>query len=94
MFLSPYFPSGPSLGHPPKEPGQKVIKRIRWDVLDRNCIEGKFCEGKWQYGLNLIKTELQERSETVIIMNLIVMNLTIATICKDRFSCFQEQNFA
>ena len=67
--------SGPRLGRPPKEPDPAAKKQARQDALDRNCSEGKFGEGKRRYGLNLIKTKLQETSETVIIMNLIVMNL-------------------
>ena len=67
--------SGPRLGRPPKEPDPAAKKQARQDALDRNCSEGKFGEGKRRYGLDLIKTKLQETSETVIIMNLIVMNL-------------------
>ncbi len=62
--------SGPKLGRPPKEPDPAARKQARRDALDRNL-----SEGKRRYGLNLIKAKLQETSETVILMNLIVMNL-------------------
>lgn len=67
--------SGPRLGRPPKKPDPAARKQARQDALDRNCSEGKFGEGKRRYGLNLIKAKLQETSETVIMVNLIVMNL-------------------
>lgn len=83
--------SGPRLGRPPKEPDPAVIKQTRRDALDRNCIEGKFGEGKRRYGLNLIKAKLQETSETVIIMNLIVMNL--AHLYRSLFVIFSKSIF-
>ena len=67
--------AGQNLGRPSKEPNPVARKQARQDALDRNCSEGKFGEGKRRYGLNLIKAKLKETSETVIIMNLIVMNL-------------------
>ncbi|MEW5786140.1 MAG: transposase [Bacillota bacterium] len=92
--------SGPKLGRPPKEPDPVAIKQAHRDALDRNCSEGKFGEGKRRYGLNLIKTKLQETSETVIIMNLIVMNLThvyrglFVFFCKEHILRFQSENYA
>ena len=84
--------SGPRLGRPPIEPDPAVIKQARQDARDRNCSEGKFGEGKRRYGLNLIKAKLQETSETVIIMNLIVMNL--ARLHRGLFVLFQRAFFA
>ncbi len=70
--------SEPKLGWPPKEPDPVARKQAHQDALDRNCSEGKFGEGKRRYGLALIKAKLQETSETVIMINLIVMNLAHA----------------
>ncbi len=83
--------SGPRLGRPPKEPDPKVIQQARQDARDRNCVEGKFGEGKRRYGMGLIKAKLQETSETVIIMNLIVMNL--ARLYRGLFIYFSKSIF-
>lgn len=88
--------SGPKLGRPPKEEDPRVKKQARQDALDRNCSEGKFGEGKRRYGLNLIKAKLKETSETVIMMNLIVMNLArlsrrfFAPLSKNVFCIFRK----
>ncbi|MBX6773598.1 MAG: transposase, partial [Chloroflexi bacterium] len=47
----------------------------RQDAAERNAIEGKFGEGKRLYGLGLIRARLQSTSETVISLQLLVMNL-------------------
>ena len=83
--------SGPRLGRPPKEQDPKVIQQARQDARDRNCSEGKFGEGKRRYGMALIMAKLQETSETVIIMNLIVMNL--ARVQRGLFVCFSKSVF-
>lgn len=83
--------SGPRLGRPPKEPDPKVVRQARQDARDRNCSEGKFGEGKRRYGMALIMAKLQETSETVIIMNLIVMNL--ARVQRGLFVCFSKSGF-
>lgn len=83
--------SGPRLGRPPKEPDPKVIRQARQDARDRNCSEGKFGEGKRRYGMALIMAKLSETSETVIIMNLIVMNL--ARVQRIFFVCFSKSGF-
>ena len=38
-------------------------------------MEGKFGEGKRHYGMGLISTRLRQTSETVIAMQLMIMNL-------------------
>ncbi len=83
--------SGPRLGRPPKEPDPKVVRQARQDARDRNCSEGKFGEGKRRYGMALIMAKLRETSETVIIMNLIVMNL--ARVQRGLFVCFSKSDF-
>lgn len=78
--------SGPALGRPPKDgltsEQQKVLKR---DTGERNAIEGKFGEGKRKYGLGCIRARLAQTSESVITLQLLVMNLE----CRLRFLfCF------
>jgi len=69
--------SGPPLGRPVKDPDLlKAQKREeRQDASIRNSIEAVFGEGKRQYGLARIMARLRETSETVIAMQLLVMNL-------------------
>lgn len=66
--------SGPSLGRPKKEE-EHDRKQARRDASARNAIEGKFGEGKRSYGLGRIRARLRETSETVIALQLLVMNL-------------------
>ena len=69
--------SGPPLGRPAKDP--EVLKEQRkQEILDsgiRNAVEGKFGEGKRYYGLGRIMSRLQDTSESVIALQLLVMNL-------------------
>lgn len=71
--------SGPPLGRPKKD--QELLKeqkkQERQDVGIRNAVEGKFGEGKRCYGLGRIMARLRETSETVIAMQLLVMNLEL-----------------
>lgn len=69
--------SGPPLGRPVKdaELRRQQYHQEREDSSIRNAVEGKFGEGKRFYGLNRIMTRLQSTSETVIAMQLLVMNL-------------------
>src|SRR5690606_17618364 len=68
--------SGPALGRPPKD-GQTSEQRnlVKQDAGERNAIEGKFGEGKRKYGLGRIRARLAETSESVITLQLLVMNL-------------------
>jgi IS5 family transposase len=67
--------SGPPLGRP-KASEVKVNKQLeRQDAGERNAVEGKFGEGKRSYKLDRIFARLQETGETVIAMQLLVMNL-------------------
>jgi len=45
------------------------------DTGERNAIEGKFGEGKRKYGLGCIRARLAKTSESVITLQLLVMNL-------------------
>ncbi len=49
--------------------------QARKDASARNAIEGKFGEGKCSYGLGRIRVRLRETSESVITLQLRVMNL-------------------
>jgi hypothetical protein len=90
--------SGPPLGRPSKD--EKVLKeqlrQERKDTGTRNAVEGKFGEGKRFYGLDLIMAHLPETSETVIAMQLLVMNLgkrlrlLLFNFLKVRFWMFQS----
>lgn len=66
--------SGPPLGRPShmsKEEKRQVLK----DERIRNSIEGKFGQAKRRFSLSRVMAKLQETSETVIWINIIVMNL-------------------
>lgn len=69
--------SGPPLGRPPKDEEllKEKLRQERQDTGIRNAVEGKFGEGKRFYGLDRIMAHLPETSETVIAMQLVVMNL-------------------
>lgn len=67
--------SGPALGRPPKEKAKRQDQLAKQDAAERNAIEGKFGEGKRHYRMGLISTRLQQISETVIALQLLVMNL-------------------
>jgi hypothetical protein len=69
--------SGPPLGRPVKD-AELLRQQYHQEHQDsgiRNAVEGKFGEGKRFYGLNRIMAHLQSTSETVIAMQLLVMNL-------------------
>jgi hypothetical protein len=66
--------TGPALGRPKKN--TDVDKKQEYkDICDRNCIEGKFGEGKTAYGLDRISARLEATSKCVIGMIFLVMNL-------------------
>jgi len=66
--------SGPPLGRPAAMNKEEKLQSVK-DDRDRNAIEGKFGQGKRRFGLGLIMAKLQETSETVIWLNILVMNL-------------------
>lgn len=68
--------SGPALGRPSKDSQPNEQQRLaRQDAGERNAIEGKFGEGKRKYGLGCIRARLAQTSESVITLQLLVMNL-------------------
>lgn len=68
--------SGSALGRPVQGEEARERRRVaRQDARKRNAIEGKFGEGKHTYGLGRIRACLAKTSETVIPLQLLVMNL-------------------
>lgn len=66
--------SGPPLGRPPKDglPNKELEKQ---DMKERNEIEGGFGVGKRRYGLARIMARLKETTESVIVLQFMVMIL-------------------
>lgn len=50
-------------------------KLEKLDAAERNHVEAKFGEAKRHYGMGLISTRIQDTSETVIAIQLLVMNM-------------------
>ncbi|HWQ40746.1 MAG TPA: IS5 family transposase [Desulfosporosinus sp.] len=69
--------SGPKLGRPQTKSFMVKAERLieRQDARDRNAVEGKFGEGKRKYGLSRIAAKLKDTSESVIMLQFLVMNL-------------------
>jgi IS5 family transposase len=69
--------SGPPLGRPAKdvEMLKEQLRQERQDTGTRNAVEGKFGEGKRIYGLDRIMAHLKETIETVVAVQLLVVNL-------------------
>ena len=82
--------SGPGLGRPPLDEGKlEERKRVeREDAAKRNEVEGKFGEGKRKYGLDRIRGKLPETSDSIIILQFIIMNLW--RMLRDILSFFLE----
>ncbi|SDI35772.1 IS5 family transposase [Natribacillus halophilus] len=70
--------TGPKLGRPSKQKSKEQKQIEKQDAAERNAIEGKFGEGKRTYGLGLIRACLRNTSETVISLQVLVMNLSKA----------------
>ena len=67
--------SGPKLERPPKQMDPEQKQQEHLDMGERNAAKGKFGEGKCSCGLGLIRARLRQTSETVIALQLLVMNL-------------------
>ena len=69
--------SGPPLGRPKIDEKERLKqkKQEKEDVSIRNAVEGSFGTGKRKYGLEMIMTKLPQTSETVIVLNFLLMNL-------------------
>ena len=60
--------SGPPLGRPAKETGS--------DERVCNAIESKFGQGKRRFSLGRVMAKLSKTSESVIVMNSLLLNLS------------------
>ncbi|BAZ27632.1 transposase (plasmid) [Cylindrospermum sp. NIES-4074] len=68
--------SGPPLGRPPKNVSKENKKQAADDERIRNCIEGKFGQGKRRFSLGRIMAKLPHTSLTSIAISFLVMNLS------------------
>lgn len=67
--------SGPKLGRTTEEEKKEAKIQAYKDSCERNEVEGKFGTGKRKYTLDRIMAKLKETSETMIMLNLLVLNL-------------------
>lgn len=82
--------SGVPLGRPPKNISIESKKQADFDARVRNCIEGKFGQGKRRFSLDKIMTKLPETSATAIAIIFLVMNLS--TLLKKVLCLFFYKN--
>jgi IS5 family transposase len=68
--------SGPPLGRPPKNVSKETKKQAAYDEGIRNCIEGKFGQGKRRFSLGRVMAKLSHTSQTAIAITFLVMNLS------------------
>jgi transposase, IS5 family len=68
--------SGVPLGRPAKNTSIEAKKQVNDDERIRNCIEGKFGQGKRRFSLGRIMTKLENTSQTSIAIIFLVMNLS------------------
>ncbi len=68
--------SGPPLGRPPKNVSPQTKKQALEDERIRNCIEGKFGQGKRRFSLGRVMAKLPHTSLTSIAISFLVMNLS------------------
>lgn len=86
--------SGVKLGRPPKTISKEAKKQARLDEAVRNCIEGKFGEGKRRFSLDRIMTKLANTSETAIAISFLAMNLSalLRQFFVFFYECFKSQH--
>lgn len=65
--------SGPKVGRPGKDDADEIIRELA-EIGERNEVEGKFGTGKRKYGLNRIMAKLKETTDSMIKMDLFIMN--------------------
>jgi hypothetical protein len=68
--------SGPPLGRPPVNVSKEKKKQDLESERIRNCIEGKFGQGKRRFSLNRVMAKLSHTSQTAIAITFLVMNLS------------------
>jgi len=86
---------GTPLGRPPKNVSKETKKQAQLDEGVRNCIEGKFGEGKRRFSLDRVMTKLANTSETTIAITFLVMNLSklLRQFCRLFLYLFQKRIF-
>ena len=67
--------SGPPLGRQPQQVSAAEKKQAAADEAIRNCVEGKFGQGKRRFGLGRIMAKLASTSAAQISLSFLVMNL-------------------
>ena len=73
---------------------KETKKQAQLDEGVRNCIEGKFGEGKRRFSLDRVMAKLDNTAETTIAITFLVMNLSRLLRQLYRFFClFQNQIF-
>jgi transposase, IS5 family len=87
--------SGVKLGRPPKTISKEAKKQARLDEAVRNCIEGKFGEGKRRFSLDRVIAKLANTSETAIAISFLAMNLSalLRQFFVFFYGCFKSQHF-
>ena len=78
--------SGNPLGRPPKNLSLEAKRQALEDEGIRNCIEGKFGQGKRRFNLSRIMTKLPSTSATTVALIFLVMNLS--TLFKETLCLF------
>jgi len=68
--------SGPPLGRPAKNVSKEQKKQAADDERIRNCIEGKFGQGKRRFSLGKVMAKLPHTSFSAIAITFLVMNLS------------------
>ncbi len=68
--------SGPPLGRPPANVSKEKKKQDLESERIRNCIEGKFGQGKRRFSLGRVMAKLPHTSLTAIAITFLVMNLS------------------
>ncbi len=68
--------SGPPLGRPPANVSKEQKKQALESERIRNCIEGKFGQGKRRFTLGRVMAKLSHTSQTAIAITFLVMNLS------------------
>lgn len=68
--------SGPHEGRPPANISKEQKKQALESEKIRNCIEGKFGQGKRRFSLGRVMAKLSHTSQTAIAMTFLVMNLS------------------
>ena len=68
--------SGPPLGRPPANISKEQKKQALESERIRNCIEGKFGQGKRRFSLGRVMAKLSHTSQTAIAITFLVINLS------------------